>query len=184
MSTNPNVPNVRLSSVKFLAKLLLQSAGNLSGVQFTITGRGEDGRPRSLTIAGPNNSTVNTGGTYFSIVNSVSANLPVASNVRVGSGPVGVTNWFYSDYYKQVSNLSINVFVGGTINYTFQTTSDYIIRTPIDGVTIPTVPASTPMISQTVSCSADYTVPTYASRIAINSAGADGFAVITFLQQG
>lgn len=192
LSSNPNLPNLRAEFPKICRQITISSTADLSGIQFTISGIGDNGYPKSVPIAGPNNNTVTTVAELFSIVNSVSANAAVATNVRVGAGSVGATQWFLSDHYRELSHLSVNVIVSATtINYTFQTTYDdpttnaaYVIKTPIDGVTIPTIPTATPMVAATVSCLADYTIPTRYSRVYINSSNATGLATINFLQQG
>lgn len=191
LATNPELPNIRAEFPKICRQVTIQSTGNLSGVQFTITGVGDNGYPKAVTIAGPNNNTVNTGANLFTIVNSVYANAAVATNVRVGTGTVGATQWILNDHYRSVNALSVNVTVTGTINYSFQTTFDdpttnaaYTVKTPIDGVTIPTVPTATPMINATASSLANYTIPTRYSRIYINSSDGTGALVINFLQQG
>jgi hypothetical protein len=191
LASNPNVPNLRAEFPKIARRVSLQSAGNLSGVNFTITGIGDNGYPKSVTIAGPNNSIVNTGASLFTIVNSVTVDAPVATNVQVGTGAVGATQWILSDHYRDVNHLSINVVVTGVVDYTFQTTYDdpttnpnYVVKTPIDGVTIPTIPTATPMVHATVSCLADYTIPTRYSRIFMNSSDATGALEVNFLQQG
>lgn len=191
LSSNPNLPNVRVEFSKIARRISLQSAGNLSGVQFTISGIGDNGYPKSVTIAGPNNNIVNTGTELFSIVNSVSTNAAVGTNVRVGTGAAGATQWFLSDHYRKVNHLSVNVVVTGVVDYSFQTTFDdpttnpnFVVKTPIDGVTIQTIPTATPMVNATVSCLSDYTIPTHYSRIYINSSDATGALTISFLQQG
>lgn len=193
LSSNPNLPNVRAEFPKICRQIAISSTGNLSGIQFTITGIGDNGYPKSVTIAGPNNNTVNTGLEFFTIVNSVSANAAVGTNVRVGTGTIGATQWFLSDNYKTVNSLAISVIIvgGGSISYTFLTTLDdpinnpnYIIRSPIDGVTIPTIPTATPMVNQPANCMADFTIPTRYSRIYIESSNATGALVANFLQQG
>jgi len=192
LSTNPNLPNIRAEFPKICRQITLSSTGNLSGIQFTITGIGDNGYPKSVAIAGPNNNTVSTGAELFSIVNSISANAAVATNVRAGTGSVGATQWFLSDHYRAVNDLAVNVIVGANvINYTFQTTYDdpttnaaFVVKTPIDGVTVPTIPTATPMVGATVSCLTNYKFPTRYSRVYINSSDATGTATINFLQQG
>lgn len=191
LATNPNLPNVRAEFPKIARRISLQSTGNLSGVQFTISGIGDNGYPKSVIIAGPNNSIVNTGASLFTIVNSVTVSAAVLTNVQVGTAAVGATQWFLSGHYREVNHLAVNVTVTGVVDYSFQTTYDdpttnsaFTVKTPIDGVTIPTIPTATPMVNATVSCLADYTIPTRYSRIYMNSSDATGALKISFLQQG
>lgn len=169
----------------------LTSAANLSGTQFTITGY----VPNSVhlvtsVIAGPNANTVTTA-EQFNIVTSVSTGAGLVGNVSVGTGRVGSTFWLLHDYFREVANAAIVVSVtANTINYTFQSTlDDPFISTPvsfapIEGVTVETVPADTPMINATVSILSRLEFPVHSSRILINSSDATGTLTFSFLQQG
>ena len=171
----------------------ITSTGNLLGINFTITGYIDSVRTTSVTIAGPNNGTVSTATVpaYFTKVTSVTASAAVGTNVSVGTGTVGWTLWFRNDYNRIKSDLTVAVEVGGTINYTFEITLDDVdsvasptVFDPIDGVTIPTVPAATAMSAATTSIVSDYFWPTNASRIHINSSDGTGTITAYFLQQG
>lgn len=172
----------------------ITSTGDLSGINFTITGYIDSVRTASVTIAGPNNSTVSTATVpaYFTKVTSVTASAAVGTNVSVGTGTVGYTLWFRNDYNRIKSDLTVFVdVVAGTINYTFETTLDDVdsvaapnVFDPIDGVSIPTIPAATPMGGATTTIVSNYFWPTNASRIHINSSDGTGTLVVYFLQQG
>jgi len=172
-------------------QITLTSTANLSGIQFTIIGLDEYGNEDVVQINGPNNNTVNTGASLFSVVQSVFANAAVGTNVSVGTGTVGATVWIRSDYQRSVNNFVVSVDVTGTINYSFETVlydpnlleGDAIIH-PIDGVTIPTIPTATPMTNCTVDCTASYNFPTHSSRIYVNSSDGTGSLKIYFIQQG
>ncbi len=192
LSSNQSLPEIRAEFPGICRQITLESAGNLAGVLFTISGIGDDGQLKTTAINGPNANTVNTGANLFSKITSVHVSAAVAFNVRVGTGLVGATRWYLSDYLKVVDSLVVSVnVVANVINYTFQTTFDdpttgaaYSFITPIDGVTIPTIPTATSMVARTVSCTANYTIPTRYSRVYINSSDATGNAVINFMQQG
>lgn len=169
----------------------ITSAGNVSAVQFTITGMYR-GASVSETRVGPNATTVYTT-QRFTTVTSVTTNAAVASNTSIGTGLLGNTVWYQTDYYKTRSDLTVSVFVnGGVVSYTFETTpgDPFDISSPaatwtgIDGVSNPTIPAATPMINATVSILGKYTFPTSWSRIIINASDAATNLDITFLSQG
>lgn len=174
----------------------LTSAGNLSGLQFTITGTLQ-GAVVSQTRSGPNANTVYTT-QKFTTITSVTVNGAVATNVSVGNGDTGNTVWYLSDFYRSRSSLLVSVgLIAGTVSYDFQTTPNYPIEDltkpfvppfiwtdAIDGITIPTIPAATPMSNATESIMANYTFPTTASRIVVNSSDANTELDITFLAQG
>tara|TARA_R100000742_G_C4267616_1_gene85833 strand:+ start:679 stop:1281 length:603 start_codon:yes stop_codon:yes gene_type:complete len=71
----------------------LTSTGNISGVNFTITGTDASGSAASQTIAGPNNNTV-TSTQKFLTVTQISTNGAVATNTSAGftatSGTAGI----------------------------------------------------------------------------------------------
>jgi hypothetical protein len=64
-------------------KVILTSAGNISGVNFTISGTDADGKTISETRAGPNANVVATTN-YFKTVTSVAVNGAVGTNTKVG----------------------------------------------------------------------------------------------------
>lgn len=170
--------------------ITLTSAADLHLITFTITGLDGLGNPVSVTRAGPNANTVATT-QKFNQVTSITPDLTVASNVSAGTGTTGSTIWFLSDYYRTNNSLACFVSVTATFNYTFQTTFDDpvvvaspLTLAPVDGVTVPTVPAATTMTSATTSVLVNYTIPTHSARINVNSSNATGAATIYFLQQG
>lgn len=93
------------------------SAGNLSAVNFTVTGTAADGSALSETVTGPNNSTSETTG-YFRTVTGVSASAAVGSDVKVGTVYEAITATYPLDLYTPSYTFSVNI--GGTINYTLQ----------------------------------------------------------------
>lgn len=72
-------------------KATLISTGNLSTVNFTITGKDDNQRPVVETIAGPNNNTVFTT-KYFKTISKISADAAVPVNVKVGSSQYSVSS--------------------------------------------------------------------------------------------
>jgi hypothetical protein len=95
----------------------IASTGNLSGVNFTVTGTDQNGLPLSETIAGPNNNTVETAG-YFRTVTSVSVDGAVGTDVTVGTVDEFSTATIPVDIYCDQTTIAANI--SGTINYTVQ----------------------------------------------------------------
>ncbi len=168
----------------------LTSAGNLAGVNFTITGT-RRGAVVSEVISGPNATTKYTVG-LFTTVTSVTVNAALLSAVTIGSGTTGNTIWVRSDYNRSVNSATIGIEVlAGNITYTFETcledpfASDTPwVFSPIDGVTILTVPTATPMLNATVSTLANYAWPTHSSRVRVSASNATGTLDFNFLEQG
>jgi hypothetical protein len=187
---------VRVATFTNLERVVsITSGGNVSGTQFTIAGTLR-GKVVSQTIPGPDigiSATVYTT-QAFTTVTSVTVNNGPAAAASIGTGNTGSTIWFPSDYYRGRSSLLVAVFVenGGTVSYSFETTPndpfdasiDFVIWKGIDGVTTPTIPTNTPMINCAVDSMANYTLPTNASRIYVNSSDDTVGLDITFLEQG
>ena len=98
-------------------QLCLVSTGNLSGVNFTVTGTDAEGNALSEIIAGPNNNTVETTG-YFKTVTSITVDGAVGTNVTIGTVDEFVTKPIPVDIYCDMTTLDVDV--SGTINYTSQ----------------------------------------------------------------
>jgi hypothetical protein len=168
----------------------ITSGGNLAGVQYTIRGTNGFNRPVSETLAGPNATTVYTV-QRFNTVTSVTPNVTTATTVRIGTGLTGSTIWYKSDFNRPFSALAVSVLVNaGVLSYTFTTTLDdpedpnSVSWNVIEGVTVPTIPAATPMINAAVDIISTYFFPTNASKIIINASDAASSLGISFLQQG
>lgn len=166
----------------------LTSAGNISGVNFTIAGT-LNGSTVTETRAGPNANTVATTQIYDTVT-SVTVNGAVGTDTSLGTGTTGYTHWFNHNYHATVLGCTIAVDITGTINYDFETTLDDVqtnsspkIFTPVDGTAgSPGYPAD--MTGATTDQLAAYNNVARYSRIKINSSGADGTLIATFLQQG
>jgi hypothetical protein len=155
----------------------LTSAGDNSGVNFTITGS-RYSHPIVETIAGPNADTVETVN-VFDTITSISVDGAVTA-VSAGTGTTGATDWFNSNYHATVLGMTIQVIVTGTITYSFQTTLD-------DVQTNPTPTVFTPVVNLTAATTTQigfYNNTARYSKISITASNATGSLVATFLQQG
>src|SRR5688572_26637138 len=101
-------------------QLSLTSAGDLSGLNFTISGMGSSGEIGiEEVIAGPNANTIYTTKNFTSIF-TISVDDDMTDAVDVGTGLVGSTNWFTYDNTLASSSLALQgVVVDTVINYTF-----------------------------------------------------------------
>ena len=168
----------------------LTSAADLSGINFTINGTLR-GNVVSIPYTGPNATTDETIA-LFTTITSIHADAPVPADISIGSGLTGNTFWVPSDFNRSVNSATVGVNVlAGNITYSFETcledpfkTAAPFIFTPIDGVTIPTIPPATAMAAATVSCVANYAWPTHSSRIRVSAANATGALDFYFLEQG
>lgn len=103
------------------------SAGNLTAVTFTITGKDQDGFAITEDVAGPNNDTTETT-KYFSQVTQIAADGAVGSDVEVGTVDEVITKTIPVDRASNVA-CAMGVTVTGTINYTVQETLDPVQST-------------------------------------------------------
>lgn len=166
-------------------KLSLYSASDLSGINFTITGVSGAGgsQPIVETIAGPTAAatiyTVNT----FNYISSITVNIDMTGHVNIGTGLVGYTNWQLFDWTVPNALLSVQAIVTGTINYTFESTSDNALGLTNANInkfnTIADMIAATTTLYRTLVDS-----PIFFCRIKINSSDATGQLITNIMQQG
>lgn len=101
----------------------LESAGNLSGVNFTITGTQEGGRIVSETLVGPNAATVATTVDFFTVT-QIAVDGAVGTDVEIGTNAVGGSVPVKMDQNITPFIVTLAVIVTGTVNYTVQYSFD------------------------------------------------------------
>jgi hypothetical protein len=110
--------NPVISLVGLNRQVSITSTGNLSGVNFTVTGT-YLGQVQTQTIAGPDNDTVETTDLFHTIT-SVSTSGAVATNVSVGTGASGHTEIYIVDNQSTINAVSAQVIVtSGSTNLTY-----------------------------------------------------------------
>lgn len=120
---------VSLTQQQFIG---VSSTGNLSGVNFTITGYDLNGAAISETIAGPNNNTVTTSNA-FAIITGVAVNGAVGTNVTVGTTGSGASKPVPIDTWQNPVNVTLKLSASGTVDGTVQYTNDDIFNlNPVD----------------------------------------------------
>ena len=107
-------PRAKLPGIQ--RTITLTSAGNLSAVNFTVTGSDLRGNAISEVIAGPNANTVITTN-QFTLVTGVAANAAVGADVTVGTGEAGSTNWFICDQHANPFNIGWSADISGTVDF-------------------------------------------------------------------
>lgn len=113
----------RVATLPVSGLVTITSAGNDSGVTFTIYGTNNSGAHTSETVTGANAGTA-TSTLSFKTVTRVATSGATAGAVEVGTAQSGQTDWIPLDIYtpNQVTNISVTV--SGTINYTVQYTNE------------------------------------------------------------
>jgi hypothetical protein len=187
---NSLAPNSPISLGKIARVVSITSAGNVSAVNFTITGT-YNGLPVSQTLAGPNANTVYTT-QFFNTVDSVTFNANVTSATNVGTGNAGVapagawgvTNWFTYDFFVPDSALTIQARVNAvTVNYSLEVTLDDVVAIPEASLTLFNPIAG--MTNATTNQIGNISFPIRYARLKFNNAtNSVGSLTATFLQQG
>lgn len=110
--------------------ILNNGSNNLSGINFTITGKDADGKAQSEVLAGPTGSATVISVYYYSYVTSIT----ISSTLGVNTVDIGTTTQFATptiaaDYGSIGAELSVDF--SATMTYTVQATSDNIqTKTP------------------------------------------------------
>jgi len=151
-------------------RVLITSAGNDSGITFTINGTTFAGAPVSETITGGNAAAVYTV-TDFASVTSVTTSGSTASTVTIGTNGVASSSWVCFDNWV-TSNIAIQATVAGTVNYTIQQSLNDP-NDPTYPVAIPSVTwvnsNDTAVVSATATQQSNYIFTPTFSRVVLNS---------------
>jgi len=156
----------------FAKKIGFASTGNISGVNFTVSGYQDKNKTIAIseTIAGPNNNTVETTN-YFYSIQSISASGAVGTNTKAGPVDKAISQIIpikrsYSD--RSERQVGLTFIVTGTINYTIQQTNDDI-QSLNDRVFNWLDQDDPALIGATVSKNGNYIAIPQAMRVKINS---------------
>lgn len=109
-------------------RIAIDSAGDVSGITFTVTGKDQDGIAATETITGVTTTAVEST-TYWSQITQIAADGEVTSNVFVGPVDEVITKTFPLDY-KSSDPATLAVFgLSGTIQFDL----DEAFNDPDDG---------------------------------------------------
>lgn len=103
-------------------RVIITSAGNNSGVTFTITGVNDSGLPRVETVAGAN-AGVSASLYDYRTVTSVTISAASTGAVTVGTNTTGSSDWKLVDSRTASFSMSVACTVTGTITYGLETTN-------------------------------------------------------------
>ena len=104
-------------------QVVLESAADLSLINFTIEGTTDSGLPITEVLAGPNAAIVTTE-LNFSTVTRISVDAAVGTNVTVGTNGVGASEKVPLDLYISPFNVALAAIITDTVNATIQYTFD------------------------------------------------------------
>lgn len=174
------------TNYSFQRTVSLTSAGNASGVTFTIVGQDCYGRTVSESIAGPNTTTVYTTN-FFALVTSVTVGGALAQATSIGTGTTGSSLPFRTNYFNAPTGMALYGEATATISWTVQDTPDDIealmavstnAQSVITWINHPTLAA------QTGTASSNYAFPARWVRVLINSSSGSGALVFTIVPAG
>lgn len=156
----------------FAKKIGFSSSGNISSVNFVISGYEDKNKTIAIseTIAGPNANTVETTN-YFYSIQTISANGAVATNVEAGPVDEAVSQIIpikrtFSDRNERITGLTF--IKTGTINYTVQQTNDNV-QSKDDRTFNWLNSDDSNVVNATTSKNSNYTTMPMAMRVKINS---------------
>lgn len=156
----------------FAKKIGFASTGNISAVNFTISGYEDRNKTIAIseTIAGPNNNTVETTN-YFYSIQSISASGAVGTNTKGGPVDEAISQIIpikrtFSDRNERITGLTF--IKTGTINYTVQQTNDNV-QSKDDRTFNWLNSDDSNVVNATTSKNSNYTTMPMAMRVKINS---------------
>ena len=154
-------------------RVLVTSAGNDSGITFTVSGTDWDGNPIREVLTGANATSTYTA-SDFATITSIATSAAVATTVTVGTNGVASSRPVYLDPYAGAAQVAIQLTASGTVNYTLQQTLDDPNRT---GNTAPMTYsamtwvncADTNAVAATGTVQTNYSMAPVYTRILLNS---------------
>lgn len=102
-------------------QVTIASAGNDSGITFTVNGLDQDGKTVAEVVTGANAGNA-TSSAYFKKVTSIAASAAAAGNVSAGLLGTATTPTYILNYKMQPFQAGLHVDVSGTLNGTVQQT--------------------------------------------------------------
>lgn len=154
-------------------RVIITSAGNDSGVTFTIRGTSASGLAQVETLTGAN-AGVAQSALDFKTVTSIVPSSAVATSLTVGTNGVASSPWVRFDDYAAHAEVAIQATVSGTVNYTIQQTMqdtdpnaspDAVLPDDIVWVNHP----DTGVVGATATAQANYAYTPIFARVLLNS---------------
>ena len=165
--------NATVATLDKPRRVLITSAGNDSGITFTITGTDWNNAPISEVLTGGNTAAVASLLDYATVT-GIKASAAVASTVTVGTNGVAGSRPIFLDQFG-FAPTSLQVSVSGTANYTVQQSLDDPNRVGLSSVNWLNHPDAT-LVAATVTAQGNYAYVPQVSRVVLNS----GSGSVTF----
>jgi hypothetical protein len=104
-------------------QVLITSAGDDTGIKFTITGSNDSGQPINEVVTGVSAAAVASTLDYLN-VGTIASSGSIASTVTIGTNGTGSTPWFMPNYNMTPFDAQLNTVVSGSVTYSCQYTMD------------------------------------------------------------
>jgi hypothetical protein len=164
-------------------RVLITTTADETGVTFTVTGTNRAGDVLSEDVTGVNNTSTYTALDFFTVT-SVTNSTTLTGNVTIGTNGIGGSPWVMLDPWA-LPNVSIQLNVTGTVNYTLQQTLDdpNSPTNPVAAADVTWVSTSdTLAVAATTSLQTNYLFTPQYTRVLLNSGS--GTVEATFAQSG
>lgn len=161
-------------------RVIITSAGNDSGLTWTVTGTDTTGNSVTDTFAGGNVAAAQSN-RDFKTITKIAGSAATAAAVTAGTNGVGSSPWTMLSMEHSPTNTSVAVTVTGTVNYTVEYTYDPYWDLPAT-VPFPTVFPHGTLNALAVTADGILPNPTSGVRITVNSG--TGTARMTVVEAG
>lgn len=163
----------------FAHQISLESAGNISGATFTVTGFEDTARHIALSedITGPNATTVESSN-YFAVITAITVDGAVGTNTEGGFVDEAITQRIPLNHWH--SNVAINLNVTGTIDLTVQHTFDDVQDSTVTPAWQDHDDAA--LVNATTDVSGNYDFMPIAMRVKVNSYSSGAECAITVVE--
>jgi hypothetical protein len=119
LTLNGSLVSGGVATMDTARRALITSAGDDSGITFTITGTDWNGTPCSETLTGVSGSTVQSLYDYVTITSIATSGATSGSGVTVGTSGVASSRPIFLDSYG-FGTVAMQIDVTGTVDYTVQ----------------------------------------------------------------
>jgi hypothetical protein len=160
-------------------RVLVTTVSNESAKTLTIVGTDWQGNAITEVITGPNATTGYTNSDFLTVT-SVTASAAFTGAVTVGTNGIASSPPFNLDIYNK-PEVSLQVVVSGTVNWTVQQTLDNTYLTEPESVTWFDHPDAN-MVAETANRQGNYAYVPFATRVTLNSG--TGSVTYTVVQAG
>jgi len=158
-------------------RVLITAAADESDRTFTITGTDWFGNSISEEITGPNATTTYTNSDFLTVTSVVTSGAG-SGNIEIGTNDIASSPPMILDYMAR-PQVSLQVAVTGTVNWTVQQTLDNVFNVDEEDI-VWLDHSDTNMVAQTVNRQGNYAFVPFATRITLNSG--TGSLVYTVIQ--